>query len=82
MLRQHRGMLLVNPGSVGIPFQEFVSGRPPTILPYAEYAVVAADRGTVSVNLRRVPLDKRALRAAVAAWDNPLRPERLRAYAD
>ena len=82
MLRQHRGMLLVNPGSVGIPFQEFVSGRPPTILSHAEYAVVASDHGTVSVNLRRVSLDKRALRAALLGWDNPLRPELLRAYAD
>lgn len=82
MVRQHRGMLLVNPGSVGMPFKEFVMGGPPTVLAHAEYAVVEAAHGTVSVSLRRVALAKSALRAALTTWDNPLRPDLLRAYAD
>jgi predicted phosphodiesterase len=45
MLRQHRGMLLVNPGSVGLPFKEHVAGRPPILLHHAEYATVEAVRG-------------------------------------
>jgi predicted phosphodiesterase len=32
MLRQHRGVLFVNPGSVGLAFKEHVRGRPPTLL--------------------------------------------------
>src|SRR5690349_10676457 len=32
MLRQHRGRWLVNPGSVGMPFERFVSGAPPSVL--------------------------------------------------
>jgi len=80
MCRQHRGMLLVNPGSVGAPFKEVVNGQPPTILPHAEYATVEASGGVVSVNLRRVPLDRGALRDAVAASDNPLRPMLLEQY--
>ena len=48
MLRQHRGMLLVNPGSVGMPFELYVSGKVPTLLPHAEWACVEATRGRVT----------------------------------
>lgn len=81
MLRQHRGMLLVNPGSVGLPFKEYVSGRAPTLLDHAEYATVEASGGGVSVELRRVAVDRRALRDAVQASDNPLRDMLLQQYA-
>ena len=82
MLRQHRGTLLCNPGSVGMPFKEYVAGRVPTILPYAEYAIVEAERGRVRVDLRRVPLDKRALHdATLACTGNPLSPMLAKQYA-
>jgi putative phosphoesterase len=55
MLRQHRGMLIVNPGSVGMPFREAVTDRPPTLLPHAEYALLEVSGGAVSVDLRRLP---------------------------
>ena len=73
MLRQHRGTLLVNPGSVGLPFKEHVSNGPPTLLDHAEYATVEAVRGRISVTLHRVPFDKGALRDTVSSSDNPLR---------
>jgi predicted phosphodiesterase len=72
MLRQHRGLLIVNPGSVGIPFKEYVGGGPPTVLPYAEYAMVEAADGAVSVQLHRVRLEKAALCAAALSVDNPI----------
>lgn len=72
MLRQHRGILLVNPGSVGMPFEEYVFGKVPKLLPYAEWACVEAERGRVSVSLHRVELDRAALRASVAGSSNPL----------
>lgn len=81
MLRQHRGTLLVNPGSVGLPFKEFAAGGPPTLLPHAEYATVAARRGAVQVTLHRVPVDREALRNAVRDCDNPMRTTLLRHYA-
>jgi predicted phosphodiesterase len=65
-LRQHRGTLLVNPGSVGLPFQEYVAGRALTGS-HAEYATIETD-GRVSVS-HRVPLDARALHDAVQASD-------------
>jgi putative phosphoesterase len=80
MLRQHRGTLIVNPGSVGLPFKEHVAGRAPTLLDHAEYATIEADGGAVGVQLRRVPVDKRAMAAAIAATDNPLREGLLHEY--
>jgi putative phosphoesterase len=72
MLRQHHGMLLVNPGSVGMPFRDYVGGKVPRIMPHAEYAVVEAAGGGVNVQLHRVPLDRAALQASVRDSDNPL----------
>ena len=72
MLRQHRGTLIVNAGSVGAPFKEFVNHGPPTLMPYAEYATVEAERSGVQVTLRRVTVDARAMRDAAAASTNPL----------
>lgn len=81
MLRQHRGILMVNPGSVGLPFKEYVCGRAPTLLDHAEYATVGATDGRISVDLHRVPVDRAALRSAVGASDNPLREMLLQQYA-
>jgi hypothetical protein len=82
MLRQHRGLLLVNPGSLGQPFREFVAGRAPTLMPHAEYAVIEGANGRVGVDLRRVELDKADLRAeAAAAPENPLTPFLLEQYS-
>lgn len=84
MLRQHRGILVVNPGSVGMPFREYVSGARPDIMPYAEYAIVDAGGAEIGVELRRVPLDVEQLRAATRRWQNPpllLRDDMLLQYA-
>jgi putative phosphoesterase len=72
MLRQHRGALLLNPGSLGMPFREYVNGGAPTILPHAEYATVEAHGGEAAVTLHRVPLDRRALHAATLDSRNPM----------
>jgi len=72
LLRQHRGTLLINPGSVGLPFEAYAAGGPPKILPHAEYAIVDSVRGSVSVSLRRLPLECSRLLNALDGWDNPL----------
>jgi putative phosphoesterase len=81
MLRQHRGTLLVNPGSLGMPFESFVSGRPPRVLAHAEFAVVESKHGAVSVALQRLPIDKSELIDSLKTWDNPLRDWLLGQYA-
>jgi hypothetical protein len=65
-------MLLVNPGSVGMPFREYVGGQAPTILAHAEYAIIEGDGHGVGVSLRRVDVDRNVLRCEAAASDNPI----------
>jgi putative phosphoesterase len=72
MVRQHHGKLLVNPGSVGMPFKEYVGGRAPQIMPYAEYAIVDASGPAIEVSLRRVQVDKSVLRREAEASSNPI----------
>lgn len=81
MLRQHKGTLLVNPGSVGLAFKEYVFGKAPTILAHAEWACVDAERGHVSVTLHRVELDRSALRRAAQASDNPIAVDLVAQYS-
>jgi predicted phosphodiesterase len=80
MVRQHNGVLIVNPGSVGLPFREHPVNCAPTLLGHAEYATVEANDGVVSVQLRRVPVDTRAMAAEIAATDNPIRHYLLEQY--
>ena len=81
MLRQHHGRLVVNPGSVGLPFRDYAGGRTPTILSHAEYAIIEEFDGVVGVSLRRVPLDKRKLDQAQRETEHPLGPWLLEQYA-
>lgn len=81
MLRQHHGVLIVNPGSVGMPFKEYVFGRAPTVLPHAEYAIVEGAAGNVSVNLRRVALERSSLRRALHGSRLPLAAALREQYA-
>lgn len=81
MLRQHHGILLVNTGSLGMPFREYASGGPPVILPHAEYAIVEVRGDGASVELRRVVLDSQALASQVDGWDNPLAVPLRASYA-
>ena len=81
MLRQHRDRLVVNVGSVGMPFKEYAAGARPTILAHAEYAVVEETHGVVDISLCRVPLDKTAMRNSLAQTTNPLRDWPIQQYA-
>lgn len=59
MVRRHQGALIVNPGSVGLPFAE----KAPVmrINPWAEYGILEVDDGRLSVDLRRTQYDVDAL---------------------
>jgi predicted phosphodiesterase len=82
MLRQHLGQLIVNPGSVGHPFMRPASpGIVPTLLRWAEYAIVQCVDECLSVELRRVPFDIEAFFAIVAASSLPGKDMVLHQYA-
>ena len=80
MLRQHRGALVVNPGSVGIPFKEYVAGKAPTLLRHAEYAIVESTPHGIGVDLRRANVDIDELRAAAEASESPIRSHQIKQY--
>lgn len=65
MMRQHMGMLVVNAGSVGMPFEQMPFGaRGPRVMPWGEYAIVTSMDDTVSIDMRRIPVDMRAIKQA------------------
>ncbi len=57
MLRRLRESIVINPGSVGLPYESKASGEGERNVPWAEYALVSADCDSLSVAFRRVPLD-------------------------
>lgn len=70
MLRRYHDRLLINPGSVGLAFERTASGeiRNP---PWAEYGLLSCHDDRLSVDLRRVPLDLRAVTQAALDSDMP-----------
>ncbi|MBN1533427.1 MAG: metallophosphoesterase family protein [Spirochaetes bacterium] len=81
MMRQHRGRLFINPGSVGFPFREHGIGQVPVILHHAEYALVESSGGGVAVDLRRLPIDRGAVYRAAEACDSPFRGFLMHVYS-
>jgi predicted phosphodiesterase len=56
MLRSHRALLLVNPGSVGLPLTALSAGNPP-VPTWAEYAIVTVGADELEILYRRLPVD-------------------------
>ena len=71
MLRRHRDVLVLNPGTVGFAKDAIPPAAPVRNPSWAEYAVVASDGGRLDVSLRRVPFDLDALFAALDASGIP-----------
>lgn len=73
LLRRHRDTILVNPGSVGLPYEESRAGKVRNP-PWAEYAIVTAAGGGIHVHFRRVPIDPAAVRRAAYTSGMPHAP--------
>ncbi len=67
LLRRHRDMLVLNPGTVGFAKDAIAPAAPIRNPSWAEYAVVAGDARQLDVSLRRVPFDLDAHFAALDA---------------
>ncbi|MFV2055471.1 MAG: metallophosphoesterase [Thiohalomonadales bacterium] len=85
MMRQYKGVLIVNPGSVGYPFKEFVAGQAPIVLGHAEYAIIELSKSqseatSVNINLRRIGLDIHALIDQVNLCQYPMQAPLLEQY--
>jgi putative phosphoesterase len=57
MVGQHKGMTLLNPGSVGMPFMFPISDPDRRALCKAEYAIVDMTDGRLTIKLYRLPID-------------------------
>ncbi len=57
MVSQHRGMTLLNPGSVGVPFEFPISEPNRHALRRTEYAIIDMTDGGLTVNLHRLPIN-------------------------
>ena len=73
MLRQHKGCLIVNPGSVGLPFKEFVDGGQPVILDHSEYAIIEIEQHNMGVSFRRVQYDQKEYKSTIESSKNPMK---------
>ena len=82
MLRQHHGMLLVNPGSAGMPFRDFAEGREPIVLPHAEYAIIEVIGENVRVDLRRVTYDTQVVYRVMEQSTHPMRSMLMAAWGN
>ncbi len=54
-IRHYREALLLNPGSVGLPYE--LTGEGSCNPPWAEYSIVEWRAGAVNIELRRTPID-------------------------
>jgi len=68
LLRRHKNTLLVNPGSVGMPFLQ-IDG---TVInpPWAEYAIITVQDDQLDISLRRLAVDVTAV--IQAAYDSSM----------
>ena len=69
MIRRFEDMLVINPGSVGLPYEAVgdVVRNPP----WAEYAVIESGSGSLSIELRHTPIKLSALEEAVCGSGMP-----------
>jgi len=81
MLRRYQDSTLINPGSVGLPFQRDPSTGKTRIPPWCEYAVVRSEGGRLDVAFRRVPLDPDEVASSVLGSNMPHKNEFLETWA-
>jgi putative phosphoesterase len=60
MVRRIAGSVIVNPGSVGLPFRQWWPNLV-RIAPWAEYGLVSVEDGKVSIDLHRTTFDVKGL---------------------
>jgi predicted phosphodiesterase len=72
MLRRRPDTLLINSGSVGLPFYRYLpSPDEVRVVPWAEYAIVSWSNGAANIDFRRVAIDFEAIKQAANTSDNP-----------
>lgn len=65
MLRRYRDFIIINPGSVGLPFERNRETGEPNNVCRSEYAILTLEGDQVSVDFQRVPVAHAAIAQAV-----------------
>lgn len=71
MLRLHREITLLNPGSVGMPFEYPMRGSDQHAFHRAEYMIIDTNKGKTTFDLRRIPMDYKQLSKIALASGMP-----------
>ena len=71
MFRRYRDMLVLNPGSVGLPIDRVWPRDEIRNPPWAEYAIIQSDGNLLNVELHRTPFNVQAFIQAVLASGMP-----------
>jgi predicted phosphodiesterase len=72
MVRQHKGLMLLNPGSVGMPMEFPMRGPNQHIFRWAEYAILEVEEdGRLTTHLHRRPIDFESLAQTARASGLP-----------
>lgn len=71
MIRQHGHMTLLNPGSVGMPFEFPIRGPEPRALLRTEYAIIDMTNGKLTFDLYQLPIDFELFTATAIASGMP-----------
>lgn len=76
MIRRHKDMMIINPGSVGLPYDKNpwsneVPRESVRLAPWSEYAIITYHAGQLGVELLRVPLDIDAVKRSAFLTDWP-----------
>ena len=83
MHRRYGNLLVLNSGSVGNAFVHAYSpGKPPSLLPWAEYAILEQSGSNFAINMRRLYFDTQALLELVKKSGLPGSAWWLRQYED
>jgi putative phosphoesterase len=82
MARQHNGILIFNPGSVGTPFVSSPApGMPPRLLPWAEYGIIEQTNSGMKFELHRLAYDIEKFIKLVSNSDIPIKQWWLEQFA-
>jgi putative phosphoesterase len=70
-VRRFQQSIVLNPGSVGLPYEVLSADGAARNPPWAEYAILTAEKGSLHVELRRTPVDVEEIRRVVWASGMP-----------
>ena len=80
LLRRFGNRTVMNPGSVGSAWLWNGEAQAPTLMPWAEYAVVEVAEGATRIEMIQIPFDTEKAKRQIADTDSPMRDWWLTQY--